>query len=101
MAFDLYADGRHEAIGEQDAYVFSLASQAPGDFPQLNALWARFYEVFNIDAEQAGALVHELLVLYARYGAHAGKGLAPLVLRLAHFFSTAHRTGTAIRCIGD
>ena len=84
MAFDLYADGRHEAIGEQDAYVFSLASQAPRDFPQLNALWARVYEAFNIDAEQAGALVHELLVL-----------------RLAHFFSTAHRTGTAIRCIGD
>ena len=40
MAFDMYAKDRHEAIHNQDEYIFSFASEAPHEFPQLNALWS-------------------------------------------------------------
>ena len=101
MAFDMYAAGLRESIDEQDATLFALAAEAPGDFPQLNALWARFYGDVKLDSDQAGALVHELLMLHARFGAQAGHRFAALVLRLAQFFSAAHRAGAVVRCSGD
>lgn len=101
MAFDMYAKDRHEAIHNQDEYIFSFASEAPHEFPQLNALWSKFYSDFNLYPEQAAALVHELLALHARYGPQGGKGMALLVLRLAQFFSAAACAKIGVRCAGD
>ena len=101
MAFDMYAGERHEAIYDQDEYIFVYVSEVPGVFPQLEALRSKFYSEFSITPEVAGLLVHELLALHDRFGALGGKGQGALVLRLAQFFSAAVRNNIGVRCAGD
>ncbi|WP_172205366.1 hypothetical protein [Niveibacterium sp. COAC-50] len=101
MAFDMYAGDRHEAIYDQDEYIFAYVAEAPGAFPQLEALYSRFYSEFSLTPEHAGLLVHELLALHDRFGANSGKAQAGLVLRLAQFFSAAARNSICVRCSGD
>jgi hypothetical protein len=97
----MYAGDRHEAIHDQDEYIFSFALETTGAFPQLEAMWSRFYSEFSLTPEQAGALVHELLLLHKRFGAQSGKGMAILVLQLAQFFSAAAQSDSTVRCVGD
>ncbi|UXH79076.1 hypothetical protein [Roseateles amylovorans] len=104
MAFDMYVGDRREVIHEHETPLFTLAAASAGDFPQLNALWSRFYSDSSLYPEQAQALVHELLALHARHGGpggQGGKGMAQTVLRLAAFFSAAACAGRSIRCSGD
>lgn len=101
MAFDMYAGDRQEKIASQDKFIFYLASRAPERYPELNAIWMSFHSDPRVSAEQAGALVHELLSLYEEQTPAASKPLAALVLRLATFFSAASRSNREVRCSSD
>lgn len=67
MAFDMYLDKRHEAIGEHEEYIFSLAAEPPRDFPLLGRVWSKFYSDFTLSPEEAATLVHEFLALHERH----------------------------------
>ncbi len=97
----MYSGDRHEAIHDQDEYIFVYVTETPGAFPHLEALYSKFYSEFSLTPEHAGLLVHELLALHDRFGANSGKSMASLVLRLAQFFSAAARNHIGVRCAGD
>lgn len=97
----MYLESEHQSIGDADEYIFTLAGESPNAYPTLVSLRSRFYSQFNLGPTEAERLVHELLGLYAEYASTAGRGLAPLTLKLACFFSRASVDGTSIRCAGD
>ena len=100
MAFDMYFDGRREAIRYDEEGIFSMASSAPESFPVLCFIGSHFYGGFSLSPEQAGSLVHELLSLY-RLDSGSNKGLSRTILRLAEFFSAATCSNSCIECSGD
>jgi hypothetical protein len=101
MAFDMYLGHRHEAIHDQDEYIFALASNTPSAYPQLLALQSRFYSQFDLPPIQANKLLHEVLALIDTQTGTTNKSLSALVLRLAIFFSAAAQGELAVRCSGD
>lgn len=101
MAFDMYLGDRREKVDAHEDYIFTMASDAPTSYPQLNSIRSRFYSSFVIEHEQANNLVHELLQLHEENASGATKSFASLVLRLTMFFSTAARLGLQIKCHGD
>ncbi|MCC6075411.1 hypothetical protein ACFPTX_20705 [Pseudomonas sp. GCM10022188] len=87
MAFDMYAGARHEAIQSHEEYLFAFSAEAITDFPQLNAIRAKFYSDFTLGPEQSSELTHEILTLHERYENQGGKAFSATALRLAQFFS--------------
>ena len=101
MAFDMYLGDRREKVEDHEEYIFTMAAAEPSRFPHLNSIWARFYSSFDIDSEQANALVHELLELHETNAAGGSKSFPLLVLRLTQFFSAAVRASAQVKCHGD
>ncbi len=97
----MYLGERHEKIDYHEEYIFSLASTSAEHYPELNALWSRFYSSFQLTPSQANALIHELLSLLEEQDPAPNKPLSALVLRLSRFFSAASRSNQQIKCAGD
>ena len=101
MPFDMYANGRHEAIGHQEEFIFALIQADRQRFPALSALWSAYYDDPRLSSAQACALLHELIDLLASQGGTANKALAHTVVRLLPFFSMACKGGHEIRTESD
>ena len=101
MAFDMYLGDRREKVEDHEEYIFTMAAAEPVKFPHLNSIWAQFYSSFDVDSEQANALVHELLELHETNATGSGKAFPVVVLRLAEFFSAAVRAKAKVKCHGD
>ena len=101
MPFDMYANGRHEAIGHQEEFIFALIQADRQRFPALSALWSAYYDDPRLSSAQACALLHELIDLLASQGGAANKALAHTVVRLLPFFSMACQGGQEIRTESD
>jgi hypothetical protein len=101
VAFDMYLGDRREKIDENEEYIFTMASASAQEYPELLALWSRFYSSFQLSPGQASALIHELLCLLEEQDSPANKPLSALVLRLSRFFSAACRSNQPIACAGD
>ena len=101
MAFDMHADGDQQMIGLHEEFIFQLAQADEDAFPTLMWLWDAYYDSPPISPQQASALVHELLELWARHGAEDNPALSRLCLRLLPFFSRAARGNATIRTSSD
>ena len=101
MAFDMHADGDHQIIGLHEEFIFHLARADEDAFPTLMWLWDAYYDGPLISPQQASALMHELLELWARHGAEGNPALSRLCLRLLRFFSRAVRANATIRTSSD
>ena len=71
MAFGMHADGDHQIIGLHEEFIFHLARADEDAFPALMWLWDAYYDSPAISPQQASALMHELLELWARHGVRA------------------------------
>ena len=101
MAFDMHADGDRQMIGLHEEFIFHLANADEDAFPALMWLWDAYYDSPAISPQQASALMHELLELWARHGAEGNPALSRLCLRLLRFFSRAARANVTIRTCSD
>jgi len=102
LAFDMYrGSGEREEIGRHEEFLFELAQASETKCPQLLRIWKSFFNDPSISAEQAGALVHELIDLLAVNGGASNKPLVNVVVRLLPFFSTAYRNQQEVRCQSD
>ena len=101
MALDLYAGGSREAVKAQDEFLFQLAAEDARRYPRLSAIWTGFYDDPSQTAEQAGAVVHELIDLLAANGGMSNGALASVALRLMSFFSAAYRQGVEVKAVSD
>ncbi|NEQ50766.1 MAG: hypothetical protein F6K11_11625 [Leptolyngbya sp. SIO3F4] len=97
MAFDMYAEEKHEKIDHHEEYIFSFISESSAS-PNLNWLWNNFYNGPTISPEVANGLVHELIQLKAMVTTPTDHGL---IDRLLIFLSFAHLNKISIRCVSD
>ncbi|MEJ6001230.1 hypothetical protein [Paucibacter soli] len=101
MAFDMFANGNHERIDHHEEFLFALAGENEARYPELLAVWERFYDDPHISARQAGVLVHELIELLTQNGGIANKPLAQVAARLLSFFSLAYKSNIEVTCSSD
>lgn len=101
MAFDMYAGDAKESIEHHEEFIFVLATENSSRYPQLSALWDRFYDDPSLSPQQSNSLVHELIDLLTSNGGGVNKPLANLILRILPFFSRAFQGQTEVRCTSD
>jgi hypothetical protein len=99
MAFCLFLGETREEIGNHEEYILVMAASDAKRHPVLSSVWHRFDESPQIAAEEANAIVHELIMLLAAN--HADRALTQLIVRLLPFFSQSYRTQEPIRCTSD
>lgn len=97
----MYASDTREVIGPQEEFIFLHVAKDPSRYPQLAAIWAKFYDDPCLSPPQSGALVHELIDLLACHGGASNKPLMNVVVRLLVFFSMAFREQVDVRCASD
>jgi len=101
MALDLYAGEHREQVNLHDEQILQRAAAQADRFPQLSAMWAAFYDAPRISSQQANELVHELVLLLTLPELESNTAIVRRGLRLAGFFSAAHRSGLDVRSVSD
>ncbi len=101
MAFDMHIADARACVDHHEEFFFTLVEQDEVRYPQLAAIWARFYDDPIISPSQADVVVHKLIDLLTANGGVSNKPLASVVLRIRPFFSKAYKTRSQVRCVSD
>ncbi|OCQ23768.1 hypothetical protein A7985_07460 [Pseudoalteromonas luteoviolacea] len=97
LAFDMYADSRHEKIDHHEEFIFPYVTES-AQFPELNFVWKNYYRDPKLSPTQSNKVVHELIQLKPMLQSNSEHSM---VGRLLQFFSYSYLNQVSVCCVSD